>query len=109
VTADRLSTIVAALGHPLRVQILLVHTHAEEDLSPTKVASALGLPVGRVSYHYRALANDGLLVKSREEVRRGALEHFYRLEADTMRVFALLDELVDHDEDGGAVALAAAS
>ena len=42
------------------------------------LARELDLPLGRVSYHIRLLADLGAIELVRTEPRRGALEHFYR-------------------------------
>ncbi len=46
--------------------------------SPNQLARELDLPLGRVSYHIRLLADLGAIELVRTEPRRGALEHFYR-------------------------------
>jgi DNA-binding transcriptional ArsR family regulator len=70
---------VKALSHPLRVQILRLLE--EKDGSPVEIATALGLPVNRVSYHMRQLARFGLIKLVKRTPRRGAVEHHYRLQA----------------------------
>lgn len=71
--------IVKALAHPLRVQIL--RALERRTASPNELAAELGAPLGNVSYHVRQLASAGLLTLVRETPRRGAVEHYYRLEA----------------------------
>jgi DNA-binding transcriptional ArsR family regulator len=70
---------VKALSHPLRVQILRLLE--EKDGSPVEIATTLGLPVNRVSYHMRQLARFGLIKLVKRTPRRGAVEHHYRLQA----------------------------
>jgi len=70
---------VKALSHPLRVQILRLLE--EKDLSPVEIATELGLPVNRVSYHMRQLARFDLIKLVKTTPRRGAVEHHYRLQA----------------------------
>jgi DNA-binding transcriptional ArsR family regulator len=70
---------VKALSHPLRVQILRLLE--EKDMSPVEIATALDLPVNRVSYHMRQLARFELIKLVKTTPRRGAVEHHYRLEA----------------------------
>lgn len=70
---------VKALSHPLRVQILRLLE--EKDGSPVEIATALDLPVNRVSYHMRQLARFDLIKLVKTTPRRGAVEHHYRLQA----------------------------
>jgi DNA-binding transcriptional ArsR family regulator len=70
---------VKALSHPLRVQILRLLE--DSDRSPVEIASELGLPVNRVSYHMRQLARFDLITLVKRTPRRGAVEHHYRLRA----------------------------
>jgi DNA-binding transcriptional ArsR family regulator len=70
---------VKALSHPLRLQILRLLE--EKDGSPVEIATTLGLPVNRVSYHMRQLARFGLIKLVKRTPRRGAVEHHYRLQA----------------------------
>lgn len=51
-----------------------------EAISPSYIAGEIGEPLGNVSYHVRALLDQGLIVLDRTEPRRGALEHYYRLD-----------------------------
>lgn len=70
---DRL---VAALRHPLRVELLRQFT--ERTMSPNELANRLGVELSKLSYHVRELerANAIELVEARP--RRGAVEHRYR-------------------------------
>jgi DNA-binding transcriptional ArsR family regulator len=68
--------LVKALAHPLRIRILSI---LEEDAhSPSELAEQLGVPLGNVAYHVRALANLGLIKLVRTTPVRGALEHHYK-------------------------------
>jgi len=71
--------VVKALAHPLRVEILGALEH--RTASPNELAGELGAPLGNVSYHVRQLAAAGLLRLVREIPRRGAVEHYYCLDA----------------------------
>jgi DNA-binding transcriptional ArsR family regulator len=70
---------VKAMAHPLRLQILAALEH--RTASPSELADELDAPLGNVSYHVRQLHGLGLLKLVKETPRRGAVEHYYRLEA----------------------------
>lgn len=69
---------VKAMAHPLRLRILAALEH--RTASPSELAEELGAPLGNVSYHVRQLHGLGLLNLVKETPRRGAVEHYYRLE-----------------------------
>src|SRR6266567_3375366 len=69
-------TLLRAISHPLRHRLLSLLD--DRVASPNELAQELGLPLGRVSYHIRLLADLGAIELVRAEPRRGALEHFYR-------------------------------
>jgi DNA-binding transcriptional ArsR family regulator len=95
---------VKALSHPLRVQILRMLE--EKDGSPVEIATALGLPVNRVSYHMRQLARFELIKLVKTTPRRGAVEHHYRLEARPRisdRAWSQVPEIVKQAMTGAAV------
>ncbi len=68
--------LLKAISHPLRHRLLSLLDN--RTASPNELARELGLPLGRVSYHIRLLAELGAIELVRTEPRRGALEHFYR-------------------------------
>jgi DNA-binding transcriptional ArsR family regulator len=69
---------VKAMAHPLRLRILGALEH--RTASPSELAEELDSPLGNVSYHVRQLHGLGLLKLVKETPRRGAVEHYYRLE-----------------------------
>lgn len=69
-------TLLKAISHPLRHRLLGLLD--DRVASPNELAHELGLPLGRVSYHIRLLAELGAIELVRAEPRRGALEHYYR-------------------------------
>lgn len=69
---------VKAMAHPLRLRILGALEH--RTASPSELAQELDAPLGNVSYHVRQLHGLGLLKLVKETPRRGAVEHYYRLE-----------------------------
>jgi DNA-binding transcriptional ArsR family regulator len=68
--------LLKAISHPLRHRLLGLLD--DRTASPNELARELGLPLGRVSYHIRLLADLGAIELVRTEPRRGALEHYYR-------------------------------
>jgi DNA-binding transcriptional ArsR family regulator len=66
-----------AATHPVKIAVLEALEHGEA--SPRKLADDLGQPIAALSYHVRQLRDAGLIVLTRTEPRRGALEHFYAL------------------------------
>lgn len=62
-------------GHPIRIRALVL---LESEHSPRALADAMDAPLGVVSYHVRMLRTYGLVEQTREQPRRGALQHFYR-------------------------------
>src|SRR4051794_15348102 len=69
---------VKAMAHPLRLRILGALEH--RPASPSELADELDAPLGNVSYHVRQLHGLGLLKLVKETPRRGAVEHYYRLD-----------------------------
>jgi DNA-binding transcriptional ArsR family regulator len=95
---------VKALSHPLRVQILRLLE--EKDASPVEIATELGLPVNRVSYHMRQLARFDLIKLVKTTPRRGAVEHHYRLQARPRisdKAWGQVPEIVKQALTGAAV------
>lgn len=65
--------------HPTRVRLIEIFALAEEPRSPVSLAQEMDERLGNVSYHVRALVDEGLIELDRTVPRRGAVEHFYRL------------------------------
>jgi DNA-binding transcriptional ArsR family regulator len=70
------SSLVRALSHPLRVEILQVLN--EREASPNELMDLLEQPLGNVAYHARVLEKCGCIEQVRTEQRRGAVEHYFR-------------------------------
>jgi DNA-binding transcriptional ArsR family regulator len=68
--------LVKAISHPLRQRIVVRLN--DREASPSDLATELGEPLGRVSYHVAALAKANAIELVRTVPRRGAVEHFYR-------------------------------
>jgi len=69
-------SVIKALAHPLRAQILGVLE--QRTASPSELADELDARLGTVSYHVRELARFGLVKLVKKTPRRGAIEHHYR-------------------------------
>jgi DNA-binding transcriptional ArsR family regulator len=69
--------LVKALGHPLRLRLLVAVIDGGEE-SPVRLARRFELPLATVSRHMRMLRDLGFIEQTRTEPRRGAVEHFYR-------------------------------
>src|ERR687895_2518335 len=69
-------SVIKALTHPLRVQIL--RSLEERIASPSELADEIGAPLGNVSYHVRQLHALGLIKLMKKTPRRGAIEHHYK-------------------------------
>lgn len=67
---------VAAVNHPLRVQMLAVLTNREA--SPVQLSRELHEEKGVCAYHCRKLEELGMIELVRERPVRGSTEHFYR-------------------------------
>lgn len=68
--------LVAAINHPLRVQLLTILTIREA--SPSEIAKELEEDLGVVNYHARKLERLGMVEIVRERPVRGSTEHFYK-------------------------------
>ena len=68
-------SLVRALAHPLRAQILGVLQ--ERRASPRELSEEFDAPLGNVSYHVRRLADLKLIRLVKKTPRRGAIEHHY--------------------------------
>lgn len=73
--------VVKAMAHPLRVRILGILE--EKTASPSEIAIELGASLGVVSYHVRKLHSLKLIKLVKKVPRRGAVEHYYKAEAQT--------------------------
>jgi hypothetical protein len=76
---DTLSTGLLGYGHPVRLRCLVL---LEQEHSPSELFQLLSTAVdaptlGTTAYHIRMLKQYGLVVETRTETRRGALEHYY--------------------------------
>jgi DNA-binding transcriptional ArsR family regulator len=66
----------AAISHPVRARALTIM--ADRVASSVEIARELGIELSQVSYHVRALREQGLIEEVRSRPVRGSIERFYR-------------------------------
>lgn len=69
--------LLAALGNPLRRQILR-RMRDVEMISPRELSREFDRPVSNIAYHMRVLADCGAITLTGVKPVRGAIKHFYR-------------------------------
>lgn len=62
--------------HPIRVDVLAILN--ETVASPKELAALIGADLSKVGNHVKALYDAGCIERVKTELRRGAVEHFYR-------------------------------
>lgn len=84
----RVVTVGLALGHRMRVALLVAH--ANDGAASATVLSRAGIgTLNNVSYHQRRLVELGALELTRSRQGRGALEHHYELSEFGERIVRL--------------------
>jgi DNA-binding transcriptional ArsR family regulator len=68
--------LIKALSHPLRWQILALLN--EREWSPNELSEELVEGLSQISYHVKVLKDFEMIELTKEEPRRGAVEHYYR-------------------------------
>jgi DNA-binding transcriptional ArsR family regulator len=71
------------LVHPLKMAILR-DIAAMGETSPVRLSKLYEEPLGNVSHHVRSLLEEGLLEEVKTVPRRGAVEHFYRINEEIL-------------------------
>jgi DNA-binding transcriptional ArsR family regulator len=84
-TKSSVDEMLKAISHEIRIDILRICS--ERVTSPTEFSKETGRSLNQISYHFKSLWEEGVLVLVRTEPRRGAVEHYYRAS-----VPAMLDE-----------------
>lgn len=74
---DETHRVVNALNHPLRRQIICFVVAQDRPVNPAATSRALEQKLSDVTYHFRVLAQDGILELKFERQIRGALAHFF--------------------------------
>jgi DNA-binding MarR family transcriptional regulator len=82
----------AAVGHPIRLEVLDAIELAASPLSPKQIADRTGHKLPNVAYHVRILVDDGLIRQTRTRPVRGAVEHFYTLTPRGRRALELVPD-----------------
>ncbi len=79
-----------ALGHPTRRRILR-EMDGGPPASPRELTERLGDTLSNVSYHFRVLAEAGVLKLVSTKPVRGSTQHFYGMEIDADWAKAVLE------------------
>jgi DNA-binding transcriptional ArsR family regulator len=92
-TSRATQNLFVALGHPTRRQILR-EMNGGPPASPRDLTERLGDTLSNVSYHFRVLADAGVLTLVSTRPVRGSTQHFYgmQIEAEWAQAVLALDE-----------------
>jgi DNA-binding transcriptional ArsR family regulator len=74
---DSRDTLLAALRHPVRREMLERVVGQDGAISPRQIAEQLGMPLSNVSYHVRVLVEFKMLQLVETRPKRGSIQHFY--------------------------------
>jgi DNA-binding transcriptional ArsR family regulator len=93
-------SLFVALGHPTRRRILR-EMDGGPPVSPRELTERLDDTLSNVSYHFRVLAEAGVLKLVSTRPVRGSTQHFYGMEidADWARAVLELDERAESSGD----------
>jgi DNA-binding transcriptional ArsR family regulator len=96
---DTTQNLLVALGHPTRRQILR-EMDGRPPASPRQLTEKLDETLSNVSYHFRVLAESGVLELVATRPVRGSTQHFYDVSIDAGWAQALLaiDERAQRDD-----------
>jgi DNA-binding transcriptional ArsR family regulator len=76
----------AIAGHPTRRAIVeLLRAEPTTKRSPAGLAEQLEEPLANIAYHVRIMLGAGILARAGTAQRRGAIQHYYRLNLDAYR------------------------
>jgi DNA-binding transcriptional ArsR family regulator len=100
VSSRSTQNLFVALGHPTRRQILR-EMDGGPPASPRELTERLGDTLSNVSYHFRVLAEAGVLKLVSTRPVRGSTQHFYgmEIEADWAKAVLELDERAESNGD----------
>jgi DNA-binding transcriptional ArsR family regulator len=90
---DSVQKLLVALGHPTRRQILR-EMDGRPPTSPRQISERLEETLSNVSYHFRVLADSGVLELISTRPVRGSTQHFYgaSIEADWAQALLAVEE-----------------
>jgi DNA-binding transcriptional ArsR family regulator len=90
---DSIQNLLVALGHPTRRQILR-EMSGQPPTSPRQISEKLDETLSNVSYHFRVLADSGVLELVTTRPVRGSTQHFYgiAIEADWAQALLAVEE-----------------
>lgn len=75
---DMIQSLLSALSHPLRRDVLRTVIEAGTPMSPKELAAFHRVTVGDMSHHVRRLvAVEGVRLVAKRPAARGSTEHFY--------------------------------
>jgi DNA-binding transcriptional ArsR family regulator len=99
-TSSATQNLFVALGHPTRRQILR-EMDGGPPASPRELTELLGDTLSNVSYHFRVLAQAGVLKLVSTRPVRGSTQHFYgmSIEAEWAQAVLALDERAEREGD----------
>ena len=97
-TISSTQNLFVALGHPMRRRILR-EMDGGPPLSPRELSELVDDTLSNVSYHFRVLADAGVITLVDTRPVRGSTQHFYgmSIEADWARAVLAIDELPEED------------
>ncbi len=97
-TASSTQNLFVALGHPMRRRILR-EMDGGPPISPRELSECVEDSLSNVSYHFRVLADAGVITLVDTRPVRGSTQHFYgmSIEADWARAVLALDEPAEPD------------
>ncbi len=97
---DSIQNLLVALGHPTRRQILR-EMEGGPPTSPRQVSEKLDETLSNVSYHFRVLAESGVVKLVTTRPVRDSTQHFYgsAIEAEWAQALLAVDEGSPEDGD----------
>jgi DNA-binding transcriptional ArsR family regulator len=91
---EGLAALFDAVGHPARLRILVAIRDSDAGLSPKELAEMLPYTIGTTSYHVRTMEDAGLLKLAHQKPVRGAMQHFYRLTPNGVKLLVSAEALL---------------
>lgn len=94
------AALIDAVNHPLRRKLLRALHNSDDARSPVQLSKVVGVEVGTIAYHMRALARLGAVEKTDSRHVRGARETFFvsRVAGNRQVIAILADTEAEDDE-----------